>query len=131
MTGPRVILWLTALGFLVFGTAFTFWALPMARLVDISLPTPTARIDFVATYGGFELGVGAFLVFCARRRDWLEPGLWAGALALSGFATVRLLALLAARGAADRAIYVALAMEVIGVALNVWAVRALHRSRPS
>jgi len=120
---PRIILWLTALGFLAFGAAFTFWPLAMAGFVDISLPTPTARIDFVATYGGFELGVGAFLVASARRRDWVEPGLWAGAAALAGFATVRLLALLAAGGVAGRAIYVALVMEVLGVALNVWGVR--------
>ncbi len=74
MTLPRVILWLTALGFVGFGAAFTFWTTPMAALVDISLPTPTARIDFAATYGGFELGVGAFLIACARRHDWVEVG---------------------------------------------------------
>ena len=117
---PRLILWLTALGFLVFGTAFTFWPLQMAGIMEIGLPTPTARIDFMATYGGFELGVGAFLIACARRRDWTAPGLWAGAAALAGFATVRLLALLAA-GGANRPIYIALVMEVLGVALNLWA----------
>jgi Domain of unknown function (DUF4345) len=127
MALPRTILWLTALGFVGFGAAFTFWPEPMARLVDISLPTSTARIDFAATYGGFELGFGAFLVACARRRDWVEVGLWAGAAALGGFAVVRLVTLLAS-GPAGTPIYVALALEVTGVALNLWGVNSWRRA---
>jgi hypothetical protein len=127
MALPRVILWLTAIGFVAFGVAFTFWPSSMAGLLDISLPTPTARIDFAATYGGFELGFGAFLVACARRRDWTEIGLLAGALALGGFAIVRLLTLVLA-GPAGTPIYVALALEVTGVALNLWGLSSWRRS---
>ena len=68
---PVIVLWLMALGFLGFGLAFTLWPLPMAGVIEIPLPTPTARIDFAATYGGFEIGVAAFLIACARRADWL------------------------------------------------------------
>ena len=32
-----------------FGVAFTLWPLPMGRVVEIPLPTPTARIDFAGT----------------------------------------------------------------------------------
>jgi uncharacterized membrane protein YgdD (TMEM256/DUF423 family) len=126
---PRAILWITAVGTLGFGAAFTLWPEQMARLFDISLTSSTAKIDFAATYGGFELGFGAFLVACARRRDWVEVGLWAGAAALAGFAVVRLLTLLASAGKADSVIYIALGIEVTGLVLNVgglWVWRQAH-----
>ena len=126
MSLARAILWLNAIGFIGFGAAFALSPQAMAALVDIALPTPTARIDFSATYGGFELGVGGFLVACARRRDWVEPGLWAGAAALAGFAVIRLLTLFTA-GGATTPIYVALALEISGLALNLWGLRIIRR----
>jgi hypothetical protein len=125
----RAILWLDAAGFVAFGAAFAFWPAPVAALVDIALPTPTARIDFAATYGGFELGVGAFLVACARRSDWVEAGLFAGGAALAGFALVRALTLLTVGGPVDTPIYVALALELTGVALNWWGLNSWRKSR--
>lgn len=131
MTLPRLVLWLSAAGFLGFGLAFAIWPVPMARITEIVLPTPTARIDYVATYGGFQLGFGAFLVACARRGGWLEAGLCATAVALAGFAFFRLFRLALEPGPAGRPIYIGLALEVTGVLLSVWALRQLRRSRGS
>jgi hypothetical protein len=128
MTIPRAVLALTALGFLGFGAAFALWPVPMAALVDIQLPSSTARADFGATYGGFELGFGGFLLLCLRRPAWVEAGLWAGALALSGFAVVRLLGLLLGQMPVRSTIYVALTLEITGVLLNAWALKAVQRS---
>jgi hypothetical protein len=127
MSLPRGILGLTALTFLGFGIASAFWPVPMASMVEIGLSSSTARVDFAATYGGFELGFGAFLLLCLRRRAWVETGLWAGALALGGFATVRLLTLLASEGPVRPVIHLALALEVAGVVLNAWALREFRR----
>jgi hypothetical protein len=124
----RVVLWLGGLAFIGAGLAFALWPLPMARLVEIPLPTPTARIDFAATYGGFELGFGVFLLVCARRSPWLAAGLWAGAAALSGFALIRLQGLLVAAGPATRPIFVALALEITGAVISVLTLRHLRRS---
>jgi hypothetical protein len=124
---PHMILGLTAATFSAFGVAFAFWPAAMAQLIDIQLLTATAKVDFAATYGGFELGFGAFLLLCLRRRGWLETGLWAGALSLGGFATVRLLTLLAGSAPVRPAIYVALALETAGVLLNFWGIRAMRR----
>lgn len=128
MSAARIVLGVAGLAFVGFGLAFTLWPLPMARLVDISLPTPTARIDFGATYGGFEIGFGVFLLVCARREAWLEPGLWASAAALGGFALVRMLGLVSAAGPATRPIFVGLALEVVGFVASALALRQVRRA---
>jgi Domain of unknown function (DUF4345) len=126
---PYSVLAFTAASFLGFGCAFTFWPEAMARVVDIGLPTATAKVDLAATYGGFELGFGIFLLLCLRRRAWLEPGLYAGAFALAGFAIVRLGTLLLTGSPVRPAIYLALVLEVGGVILNIWALGVLHPRR--
>ena len=126
---PRIILGLTAVGFLGFGFAFTLRPDAMAALIEIALPSATARVDFAATYGGFELGFGAFLLFCARRPGWLEPGLLAATLALAGFAAIRLVGIVASGGNGRPAIYMALALEILGVLVNGWALLILRQSR--
>jgi hypothetical protein len=131
VTIPRIVLWLSAAGFLGFGLAFALWPVPMAGITEIPLPTPTARIDYGATYGGFQLGFGIFLVICARRAGWLEPGLWAAAAALAGFASIRLLGVVLQDGPVATPIYVGLALELSGVGLNVWALRRLRQSNGS
>jgi membrane protein DedA with SNARE-associated domain len=68
-------------------------------------------------------------LLCLRRPPWVEAGLWAGLLALAGFAAVRTLTLLVSDGPVRAAILVALALELSGVLLNGWALRRLRRSR--
>lgn len=124
---PRLILWALALGFLGFGLAFTLWPLPLARMIDIPLPTANARIDFAATYGGFELGFGTFLMIAARRAGWRRIGLLAAGWALAGFAVVRLASIALAAGTPGMVIYLALAMEVPGAALAFWAAKSIRQ----
>jgi hypothetical protein len=124
---PRIILALTAFGFLGFGLAFAIRPEPMAALIEIGLPSATARADFAATYGGFELGFGAFLLLCLRRLGWTEAGLWAATLALAGFATARVLSLMVNGASVRPVIYLGLALELTGVLLNGWALRSVRR----
>jgi hypothetical protein len=85
----RVVLIVCALLFAGFGAAFLLFPVRMAAAVDIALPTPTARIDFRATYGGFELGVAAFLLWCAARRERVRVGLLASGWCIVGFPAAR------------------------------------------
>ena len=86
--GP--LLWLLAIGFAGFGAAYAGRPSDMATLTGIVLPDGSATIDFAATYGGFQLGLAAFLALCAVREPWIRAGLTAGGLALAGIAVVRL-----------------------------------------
>jgi uncharacterized protein DUF4345 len=120
----RSLLWLLALGFAGFGAAYAGWPTVMAGLTDIALPTPSARIDFAATYGGLQLGFAVFLGLCAGRGDpgSVRVGLLASGCALLGLAIVRLSSLLLAPGAGPEN-YAGLAIELTGAALAFWAFR--------
>jgi hypothetical protein len=119
---PPLILILAGVGFIGFGAAYALRPGRMAALTDLTLTSPTAIADFVATYGGFQIGFGVFLLACAGRASWHEPGLWATVAALAGFASLRLLAILRHRGRVRSAIWFALGLELLGLALGSWGI---------
>lgn len=94
MTLARAALLLAAVVFAGLGIGFLIAPVQWASVVEVSLPTATARTDLRATYGGFDLAVGVFLGLCALRTDWIRPGLVALGLAAAGFAGGRLLGIL-------------------------------------
>lgn len=118
---PWLVVLLTGLGFIGFGIAYALWPDRMGALTDVAPSTPTAVADFTATYGGFQIGFGVFLLACTRTEGWLAPGLWSATAALAGFASVRALASLLRRGAVRGTIWFGLALELGALALNAWA----------
>jgi Domain of unknown function (DUF4345) len=119
-----LILLATGIGFLSFGIGATLWPTRMAAVTELLLPTGSARADFRATYGGFQIGFGVYLVACARIAGWLKPGLWAATAALAGFAGIRAFGILRERGHVHRAIWFALVLELAFLGLNLWALTA-------
>ena len=121
MRAPRIVLGLVALAFAGLGVAFIASPIPMAALTDIVLPTATAQIDFVATYGGFSLGFAAFLALCQWRREWTRLGLLASGMALAGFGLTRAAGLALADGPVRAIMFPVLLLELVGTALSFWA----------
>jgi len=124
MLMARVVL---AFGALIFaGIGFLFLVAPVrwAAVVGIALPTPTARTDLRATYGGFDLALGVFLALCAVRTEWAVPGLIAQALALAGFGGGRLIGMLAERSA-SRLMLLFLGIEVAGALVSLFVAARL------
>jgi hypothetical protein len=119
------VLVLAGVGFVGFGAAYALRPRGMGALTDVSPMSPTAGADFVATYGGFQIGFGLFLLACARRPEWLEPGLWAVVAALGGFGALRALTILVHGGPVRRTIWLALGLEMAGAALSLWALGRL------
>ena len=118
---PSLVLVLIGAGFIGFGAAYALRPDRMAALTDLTLTSPTAHADFVATYGGFQIGFGLFLLACAREVTWHAPGLWAAVAALGGFASFRALAMLLHRGRVRGSVRFGLGLELFGVALSLWA----------
>ena len=116
-----IVLALGGLGFIGFGLAYAIRPARMARLTDLTLASATARADFIATYGGFQIGFGVFLIACAWNDRWAEPGLWAMLAALTGFASLRALIAALHGGRVARTVWLGLGLELIGVALSAWA----------
>lgn len=65
-SASSLILMLAGVGFIGFGVAYALWPARMAALTDLTLESPTARADFIATYGGFQTGFGL--------SSWPAPG---------------------------------------------------------
>lgn len=118
---PSLILMLAGVGFVGFGVAYAAWPTRMAGLTDVTLTSPTARADFTATYGGFQIGFGIFLLACTRDDHWVEAGLWAVIASLGGFAGLRGLVMLLHGGRVRRSVWFALGLELAGLVLSTWA----------
>jgi hypothetical protein len=127
MNRERTILGLGALVFIAIGAMFLIAPAYWAAVVEIPLPTPMARTDLRATYGGFNLGFGFFLGLCTLRADWLRPGLIALGLALAGYASARLVGVIV-EGHAHRLMIFFLALEAIGATIALYLQAGLARS---
>lgn len=122
----RFTLCVVASVFLVLGAMSLIAPTILTPLVEIALPTRIAVMEVRGVYGGFFVGIGAFFVLCAGRRDWLRPGLAAQASVFGGFVLGRTIGI-AVGGAPNTFIGLLLGGEVVGfvvaLALLVLAVR--------
>ena len=123
MTPWRLLLALIALSYVVFGFVFLFNPNEMAAILGLGLGVDGARTDFRAMYGGLEIGVGAFLLICALRREFVRVGLFASACALMAMATSRSVGLLL-DGVSLVQVLIAISEWVAGTAATWGAVMA-------
>jgi len=84
-----------------FGVAYVVASRRMARMVGIEIPTPGARADYRAIYGGAQIAMGVFFALAAWRPLWRGAGLAALALFATGFGVARLGSLGAERAGRD------------------------------
>jgi len=75
-TFPRLVLALAGFGFLAFGIWLVLDPVGGLAKVGIAGSTNAGVIELRSFYGGFEVGLGAFLLACARQPEWQRPGLW-------------------------------------------------------
>ena len=126
---PRFVLGTAAVLFAGLGVLFAVAPHWTAAMVDIALPTNTATIDFIATYGGFEIGFAIFLFTCLRRPERVRLGLLASGWAVAGFAVARGIGMVVI-GGPKPVLFGALAFEVVCATLAfVAAARANPLSR--
>jgi hypothetical protein len=126
---PRFVLAASATLFAAFGLAFAAAPHRLASLVDIPLPTTTATADYIATYGGFEIGFAVFLFTCLARPERVRLGLLASGWAVAGFAIARGLAIVVL-GGAKPVMYQAFVFEAASATIAFLAAARAHRSLP-
>ena len=88
--------------------------------------TASGTTEIRAFYGGLQLGIGSFLIWCLREAARIRTGLFLGAFAVGGAGVARALGMVLDQ--APTAYHVAnLAIEVVTVALIVIAVSRTQR----
>ena len=112
-----VVLALAALGFIAFGLQWLARPVVMAQPLGITLGNGDATSDARAVYGGMELGLGVFFVYCllsARRRTL---GLAGATLVMLGLGLSRLLGIVLDPHGVTGATHQLLATDLGGAAL--------------
>lgn len=123
----RVLTFISALVFGGIGFVCLFFPVQVATGLDMSLTTPTAIIDFRATYGGFLLGLGLFFLYCLFNKIFLRVGLILQAISLGGFALGRIVGL-TLDGMPKMILIYFLIAEVIGSILAIYAFKQINNS---
>ena len=117
-SADQILIIIAALIFTGFGVWFLIKPTALAG-IGIEATGASARTDIRATYGGFELGVAAFLFWCACREDWHYVGLIAATLFVAGFGVGRGVGILA-EGGATAFMWSLLAVEVVYTGFALW-----------
>ena len=118
LTKYRVVLILNTLSLLYFGIAFMVDPHGMTGQFGITLAGTDAIADVSAVYGGFEIGMGLFLVWAAMNPPYLKAGLVAATFSLVGFMSGRIIGIVHG-GAPTEATFRLLSLDVVGALLNV------------
>ena len=114
-SADQALIMIAALIFTGFGLWFLFVLLAAAQAGTSTYYGVTAR----ASYGGFELGVAAFLLWCAFREDWRHIGLIAATLFIAGLGLGRGAGILL-EGGATGLVWFFLGIEVTYTACALW-----------
>lgn len=120
MSLDLVALWLGTLTFAFFG----LWLIlkPSAlRGVGVVAENADGRAELRAMYGGFEIGLAAFLALCLLRPDFTEPGLWMQLLALGGLGIGRLVGIAVEKGGVSKLLWFFAFIEIIAMVLTLAA----------
>jgi hypothetical protein len=112
----RAFVWIVAAIFMVAGLTFVVSPAPMTQATGISADAG-GLTDIRATYGGFQLGFGLFLAWCARSR--VSAGLFLTASVLGAVLLSRVTGLLI-DGSVTAFHLIALGFETTLTALAVW-----------
>jgi ABC-type thiamin/hydroxymethylpyrimidine transport system permease subunit len=92
MRAAKIYLILMAIMSVVFGVIYLFWPLSMTDPMGFGPLAPSALTDVRATYGGFQIGTGLFMLFCLRP-DRLRLGMLLALLSVGAIAGSRAIGL--------------------------------------
>lgn len=118
------LLQISAAVFIVYGGAFAYAPEWIGLIVTDSLPsTSQGMIDYRATYGGLQIGVGLFFAFMSLRRATVRTGLYGLFLLMSCMAGARYYGI-QVDGQPTPMMLAFLGLELVVAVLAVWFVLA-------
>lgn len=121
---------LTLLGSFVFLSGIACLAAPASFAQQAGLSaTPAGLTEIRAFYGGLEIGLGCFLIWCSRQDALILPGLFIVGFSVGGAGIARALGMLVDRAPTSYH-FTNLAVEVATVALVAVAVSKRAVQRP-
>ena len=89
MTLARAFLIFNGIVFGSYGVLCLFDPATVTEFTDMQLPTITATIEARAMYGGLQLTMGLFLLYCARQAMLVSQGLMVAIFIFAGLAGAR------------------------------------------
>jgi len=93
MSFERVVLALNAAFVLFSGVSCLFGPASLAQQAGLSV-VPRALTEIRAIYGGLNIGLGSFLIWCLRHRELTFAGLLAVAFGVGGVGVARVFGML-------------------------------------
>lgn len=121
----RILLLLFGAGFMLLGTRYFADPHALTAESDVAIPGAKAMMEIRTVYGGMFFGLGLSQLVMALRNELRRAGLWMLILVAGSVAVARLLAI--ALGQAPDPMFAALlAIELIGVAIAVYLLRAIN-----
>ena len=94
MSFERIFLLVLGGMLLVFGIGYLVLPVPMLEMTGVSAGAPAAITDARATYGGFQIGLGVFLLWSAREPRRIPSALFCLGLVAGALGTCRLVGIL-------------------------------------
>ena len=116
MLVARITLAVASLMFAVLGVVFLAWPESTAVKLGIKPLSPSGLTEIRATYGGLEIGLAGFFLYCAIFTPATALGIGALMAVFGGFAAGRIAGMLAG-GAADALQLKILGVEIVGTIL--------------
>ena len=123
------LLWVLAVAFVGVGVSFIAAPTTFTEMASGVAPDrPSALTDIRAVSGGVALALGVFFALCARRPDWVRPGLLLGALVDACLAASRVIGFVVDGGVTGTQVSFAV-VEVVAVVACLLALRGASVER--
>jgi len=126
-TTARWILWILSFIWVALGVLFLVSPTLLFKDLGIQLTTADAATEIRAFYGGSQLGMGIWLGICAKKEDWLLPGLLSITF-VTGMMLLFRIVFLVATGSTHTGQMTTVGVEIVGTLLPLWAIRSVQKS---
>lgn len=112
MRAAKIYLFLMGLMSVVFGVGYLIKPDVFTGPMEFGTLAPSALTDVRATYGGFQIGMGLFMFWCARHDSRVYTGMLLTLLSVAGIAACRALGMFVLDGSPNDTLKSTLALEV-------------------